>query len=124
MSTASLTLPPSVQSVRKARHFLRDACQANGVPAAVLDDAALLTSELVSNAVLHGRSEIRLVVEQHTGLLRVSVLDENSRRPTLVADDPDALDGRGLALVEGIASSWGVHDEPIGKAVWFELELP
>ena len=124
VSPASLTLPPSVQSVRKARHFLRDACEAQGVPAEVLDDAALLTSELVSNAVLHGRSEIRLVVERRSRRLRVSVHDENSRRPMLVPDAPDALDGRGLALVAGIASSWGVHDEPIGKAVWFELELP
>jgi anti-sigma regulatory factor (Ser/Thr protein kinase) len=94
------------------------------VPEDVLDDAALLTSELVSNAVLHGRSEVRLVVERRRRRLRVSVHDENSRHPSRVPDDPNALDGRGMALVAGIAASWGVRDEAIGKAVWFELELP
>ena len=124
MSTSSLTLPPSVQSVPKARHFLRAECAANGVPPGVLDDAALLISELVTNAVLHGRSEVRLDVERRPRRLRVSVHDENSRHPHPVPDDPDALDGRGLALVAALAASWGVLDEAIGKAVWFELEVP
>jgi anti-sigma regulatory factor (Ser/Thr protein kinase) len=87
----------------------------------------LLLSELVTNAVLHGRSEVCVEVDGAAGVdggvVRISVLDENSRHPVQVAQDPDALDGRGLALVQAVADRWGVEQRPMGKAVWFELAL-
>ena len=86
-------------------------------------DVLLLTSELVTNAILHGRSEVRIEVACVDFHVRVTVHDENSRRPVMVTEDPDALDGRGLALVAAMSSAWGVDEEPAGKAVWFELPV-
>ena len=119
-----LTLPAALHSVRLARTFMRQHCAEHRLPDGVCDDAVLLISELVSNAVLHGRSEVQLWVGRKGRCLHVSVHDENSRHPARVREDPDALDGRGLALVAELASAWGVQDDPTGKAVWFELVLP
>lgn len=87
------------------------------------DEVLLLASELVTNAILHGRSEVRVEVACVDFHIRVTVHDENSRRPVMVSQDPDALDGRGLALVAALSSDWGVDDEAEGKAVWFELPV-
>jgi hypothetical protein len=51
----------------------------------------------------------------------VEVRDDNSRRPVRQPEDTDALDGRGLSLLEAIATSWGVNDDGLGKVVWFEV---
>lgn len=107
--------------MRTARRFVSERCTAAGLSRQSRDDALLITSELVTNAVLHGRSEVCLEVEASTALLRVSVLDENSRHPVAVVEDPDALDGRGLALVSALAVRWGVQERALGKAVWFEV---
>jgi anti-sigma regulatory factor (Ser/Thr protein kinase) len=88
-----------------------------------VDTALLLTSELVTNAVIHGHSDVQLQVCTNGGLLRVDVGDDNSRLPRRQPADPNALDGRGLAIVELLATRWGVDEEPIGKTVWFELDL-
>lgn len=120
-SADRLRLPPELASVRAARRFVAERCAAAGLSRQSRDDALLITSELVTNAVLHGRSEVCLEVDASTALLRVSVLDENSRHPVAVVEDPDALDGRGLALVSALARRWGVEERPLGKAVWFEV---
>lgn len=124
---AVLSLPAELQSVRAARQFVQARCAALRLTPERCDDALLLTSELVTNAVLHGRSEVCVEIEGEVdadgGVVRISVLDENSRRPAQVPQDPDALDGRGLALVHAIADRWGVEERPMGKAVWFELAL-
>jgi anti-sigma regulatory factor (Ser/Thr protein kinase) len=119
-----LTLPPELRSIRAARAFVAQRCAAARLTDDQRDDALLLTSELVTNAILHGRSEVCVEVQERGQLLRVSVFDENSRHPQPVDEDPDALDGRGLALVEALARSWGVEDRRLGKAVWFELARP
>ena len=118
-----LTLPPELPSVRAARRFVQDRCRDVGLTDERCDDALLLTSELVTNAVLHGRSEVCVEITAGPEQVRIAVLDENSRHPVVVTEDADALDGRGLALVAAIASTWGVEDRPMGKSVWFELSL-
>ena len=121
---ALLTLPADLHSVRAARQFVQARCVALGLERDRCDDALLLTSELVTNAVLHGRSEVCVeILRASDGRVRVAVHDENSRHPMPVAQDHDALDGRGLALVEALADEWGVDERPMGKAVWFELSL-
>ena len=121
---ALLTLPAALTSVRSARAFVLAQCVDAGSREQSCDDALLLTSELVTNAILHGRSEVCVEVQVDGPVLRVSVIDENSRHPMPVVEDPDALDGRGLALVAALAARWGVQDRPLGKAVWFELARP
>lgn len=120
-ATATLALPPELGSVGKARRFVAAQCEVEQVSPPRRHDVLLLTSELVTNAVLHGRSEVCVEVVVEREVLRVSVLDENSRRPLPVSEDENALDGRGLALVDAVAARWGVEDRPSGKAVWFEL---
>ena len=125
LARAAVTrLPPEPSSPRQARQFVTEYCRS-----ARLTDidacfyARLLVSELVTNAVLHGRSEVRLQVSTLPGVLHVAVADEDSRQPSLQEAGVDALGGRGLPLVDGLASSWGVSPRDPGKAVWFQLPL-
>lgn len=104
-----------------ARRLVADACGAAGLPADTCDSALLCTSELVTNAIVHGRSDIRLSIGASPGLLRIEVGDDNSRHPHLQPADDGALDGRGLFIVDLLTSRWGVRDDHIGKVVWFEL---
>lgn len=86
----------------------------------------LLASELVTNAVRHGAAPIVLRLQHWGANVRVEVRDGGDTfRPASVASwDLTAEGGRGLALVEALATSWGSTvpaDMPIGKAVWFEV---
>ncbi|GAA1902546.1 hypothetical protein GCM10009837_27280 [Streptomyces durmitorensis] len=90
-------LPRGPRSVGRARSLLAEQARAWKVPNDVADTAVLLLSELMTNAVRHGR----------------------------VPAGPDDESGRGLALVELLADAWGSHPRPygIGKTVWIELAL-
>jgi anti-sigma regulatory factor (Ser/Thr protein kinase) len=116
-----LVLPPDLTSVSSARRFVKRHCQAIGFDEETCDTAVLLTSETVTNAFIHGRSEAKIRVKAVPGRLLVEVADENSRHPLRAGQDDDALDGRGLAIVELLATRWGVVDEAYGKTVWFEV---
>lgn len=87
----------------------------------VVDTAELLVSEVVTNAVIHGRSEVRLWVMASEETVRVEVGDDNSRHPVALRSEEGALDGRGMSIVEMLASAWGVQDGAFGKIVWFEV---
>jgi len=90
----------------------------------LLDDVQLLVSELVTNAVVHAGSDVEVAVRLLTDSIRIEVVD---RAPTasvpLRPSSPDSHDesGRGLLLVETMASAWGVEPMDGGKAVWFEV---
>ena len=122
---ASLGIAPDAGSARLARRFISDFCNAAELGEDVCEVAALLTSELVTNAVRYGGS--RAVLEAHTpeGRLRVTVADDNPDLP-MVGDAPDltAESGRGILLVSTLAARWGVERLAAGgKAVWFELDV-
>ena len=88
-----------------------------------LDDAKLLTSELVSNAVLHGRGKIVLRAQLDDDSVLVEVIDEGKGFERGVRrQEFDDLHGRGLAIVDAQASRWGIHEGT--THVWFELERP
>lgn len=121
-TTASLVLGPDLTSVRRARSFVVQECQRSHLDRKRCEDAALMVSELVTNAILHGRSDARVrVAAGADGVLRVEVSDDNSRHPEPVSQDHGALDGRGLLIVDALSTQWGVRDEDIGKTVWFEV---
>lgn len=121
---ATIRLAPEVGAPAKARRFLRDFCAAARLPDTICDTAALLASELVTNAILHGRTSAALEVHRPADTLRVAVRDANPDLPP-VGDAPplSAESGRGLMIVSVLASRWGVETTPDGKAVWFELDL-
>ena len=119
--TAVLTLDPHPAAVRAARELVARTCAAAGTVTEECDAAVLLASELVTNAFIHGRSEARISVRAAGTWVRVEVADDNSRHPIRVAQDPDALDGRGMSIVDRVATTWGVRDDPYGKTIWFEM---
>ena len=107
--------------VRAARQFVRQAL-ANWEMQEFVDDAVLVASELVSNAVLHARTGIRLTLSSEgLGAVRIEVYDENPRMPTTTATPLHATSGRGLLSVAALASAWGTEDRGDGKVVWARL---
>jgi anti-sigma regulatory factor (Ser/Thr protein kinase) len=117
-----LLLSADPAGVRVARRFVRS------IVGAVLDaeqlaTAELLTSELVTNAVLHGRGEPVLAVEIDAHRLRVAVHDDTPVLPVVRNPGPLAASGRGMQLIESLAARWGVEPDAKGKDVWFEIEL-
>ena len=84
--------------------------------------AALLTSELVTNAVRHETGgTVTLAIDCSRDRLRVDVHDTSRSAPTLVDAPVDAETGRGLTLVANLADEWGFYPTPWGKAVYFSL---
>ena len=96
----------------------------DGVPSDVRDTAVLLTSEIVTNAVLHGGGNFTLWVEVRADRLRVSVVDDNPRPPEVLRVGTEREHGRGMAIVASEASAWGAHLDGHKKTVWFELTVP
>ncbi len=88
----------------------------------VLDVIVLLTSEVVTNAVLHARTEARLTVVVSYGSVRVEVIDGEPREPVPRVAAVDDTSGRGLQLVDALSSRWGVESLADGKRVWFEVD--
>lgn len=120
---STIVLPPDTAAVSQARRFVRSCCHTAGVTGDACDTAVLLTSETVTNAFVHGRSEARLAVTIVAGAVLIEIGDDNSRHPQQVEDDADALDGRGLVIMTTLAARWGVRDERVGKTVWFEVRV-
>lgn len=118
----STRLPAHPTSSRAARRFVTEALSRWGCTEAV-DDAVLLVSELVTNAVLHARAPVDLVVRRSRGAIRIEVFDEGQGTPEPQFGPPDATGGRGLGLVHAVATRWGVDDRPPGKSVWFEIAI-
>ncbi len=121
---ASLTIPGRAEHVSEARSLVRKAIGADN-PAA--DAAVLLTSEIVTNAVLHSDSRraggtILLLVTEVSGGLRVEVTDNGSDLGApVVKGDVYASDGHGLYLVQALADQWGYVRDRTGTTVWFWL---
>jgi anti-sigma regulatory factor (Ser/Thr protein kinase) len=88
-----------------------------------LDDVLLLASELATNAVLHTSGSVALFGWRTRNCeWRVEVTDESPERlPPAVRQLPTAAGGRGLAIVDTLATHWGQRRIPGGKSCWFEL---
>ena len=119
---AEQVLLPEGRSVARARALVTELCRAAEVDDDARETAVLLTSETVTNAIIHGRSEVRVRVDVTGTAVRIGVGDDNSRHPSPQPEDSDALDGRGLQILELAASRWGVTEELLGKVVWFEVD--
>jgi anti-sigma regulatory factor (Ser/Thr protein kinase) len=117
-----LELPAQPASARRARRFVGDFLRAQGVED-VSDVCVLLTSELVTNAVLYAQSDIEVTVRVSTEGVRVAVCDASSVPPVRRLVGTEATSGRGLGLVEALSSAWGVDTSHngAGKEVWFRV---
>jgi DNA-binding NarL/FixJ family response regulator len=107
-------------SARSARRFVAETLQRWDC-ADVLDDVALLVSELVTNAVTHGGSDAEVVVVLRRDAIRVEVRDDSAEIPERRTPSPTDVSGRGLELVSRLSTAWGAHRVGPGKVVWFEL---
>lgn len=87
----------------------------------LVDPALLLTSELVTNALLHGDSQITLLVVRDGRGVRVTVGDGSSVPPIQRRRSASASSGRGVQLLGAIADGWGWEQVGDGKQVWFRL---
>ncbi|MDQ1699147.1 MAG: hypothetical protein QOG34_1010 [Frankiaceae bacterium] len=117
-----VTLPPAPDSARQARRFVGDVLTAAGVDADRRDTAVLLTSELVTNGIVHALTELQLIVEATSSWVRVEVIDGNPNLPQRRDFDDEAMTGRGLEMLELLADELGMQplaDE--GKRVWFRI---
>lgn len=118
-----LELPPDAgaAAIRDARAFVADETRARGF--ARLDDVTLVGAELLANATQHGAPPVWVQVSGGADCLRVEVGDANGRPPVRPAPSVTNMTGRGLLLVEAVATRWGVERaDPVGKVVWAEFE--
>ncbi|MFF4500945.1 ATP-binding protein [Streptomyces sp. NPDC001401] len=111
-----------LKAVPEARKALRELLRQWGRPGRS-EIAELLTSELVTNALIHTDHDAVLTATVGPRGLRVEVRDFVARRPRLrVPNADDGTHGRGLVLVQSLADAWGVRAHGVGKVVWFELD--
>lgn len=90
----------------------------------MVEEAQLLVSELVTNAVRHGAPPIELHVCCAGGdRLEIRVRDSDPRTPAPRSADEDAEGGRGLLLVDLVSDAWGHEEDEDGKTVWFTLRV-
>jgi Histidine kinase-like ATPase domain len=116
----TLELVPEAASVREARRFTVDTLRGWGRED-LTTDAALLVTELVTNAVLHARTVIQVCLRKLENSVRLEVHDGSPARPSLRYHGPEATTGRGMAMVALLAESWGVDVAGEGKSVWAHL---
>jgi anti-sigma regulatory factor (Ser/Thr protein kinase) len=117
---AECELPVSHEAPARARRFLKTAaCPEHH--SALLDDAMVLVSELVTNSVLHGGPPLAVAVECDGTFLQVRVCDGSRTLPAPRAAGQGDENGRGLALVATMSDDWGVEPDADGKLVWFVL---
>lgn len=122
-----LDLPAHVTAAPRARRYVGDLLRAAGHPAT--GDAELLVTELVANAVRHSDSRrpdgmVRITVsDRGDGVIRIEVTDDGSATdvPHLRPPTDDAEGGRGLLLVQALATRWGHRRQQSRRTVWCEL---
>lgn len=114
-----LRLGAEREAVPQARRFL--AAELSGSPPPLVEDAMLVGTELVTNALLHAGPPITLRVRYRDEAVVVEVADTSRQTPIRARESTDAMTGRGLALVAALSETWGVHATASGKVVWAEL---
>ncbi len=111
-------------SARQARGFVTSSLRETGFDdPALLDRMQLLTSELVTNAVVHAGSDIEVRVEVDDTDVWLKVSDDSPARPNHSPATATKTCGRGLVLVAAVADEWGVADVVggCGKTVWARI---
>jgi GAF domain-containing protein/anti-sigma regulatory factor (Ser/Thr protein kinase) len=118
---AELRLGSEPDAVSRARRFAVAALDEQPEP--LVDDAALIVTELLTNAILHGAPPVTLRVRHHDDRVRVEVEDTGRNMPVTARHSTEAMTGRGLPLVAALSASWGVdrNNGGGGKSVWAEL---
>ncbi len=117
----AVTLPATAGASAQARRIVGEAVAAWGVSPDVSEDAALVVTELVSNAVDHAAGPLELTVSRTRGGVRIEVADQSPTLPQPRPVQVDSARGRGLIIVAALSREWGTSPTTAGKVVWAEL---
>ena len=117
---AEATFEPDIHSPQAARAFLDEQLDRWGMTR-VAEVTEVLVSELVTNAVVHARTDATVRVSTRADRVRVEVTDRSSEPAEMQEFSAQAMSGRGLRIVDALADAWGVDHRADGKTVWFEL---
>ncbi len=122
--TARISLPHDASAPALARQFIDE--HRDHLDPSLIEDAQLLVTEIVTNAVRHGRPQIVVELRLEPPALGIAVADAGAHmpdRPAVMPVDPAATGGRGLGIVDALATQWGVipGDGAAGKIVWFDI---
>jgi serine phosphatase RsbU (regulator of sigma subunit)/anti-sigma regulatory factor (Ser/Thr protein kinase) len=122
-SRATTELPADPSAAGRARRFVADVLVEWSVDEDVVDTATLCVSELVTNAVIHSGTRSTVTVQADQEYVMVLVQDNGGRGAVRLPDDldPESISGRGLSLVDALASAWSAEHSTDGTTVWFEL---
>ena len=116
------SLPAQPMSVPLSRSWAHGWLQGSPVPPVRWENALLVVTELVTNAVRQSDRSVRVALDVSTpGTLVISVFDSGHRLPTVMSSPADSTSGRGLHLVETLCDGWGVDEQLEGKTVWARL---
>jgi len=118
---AMVVFPRDIDAVGAARRWLAEFLDGHHRSAAQTQDAELVVSELVTNALRHGLGDVVVRSALDDDVLQVAVTDSGPELPELQPVDPDRIGGVGLQIVDRLASKWGVAAFPGGKTVWAVL---
>jgi len=116
MTAFTTDLPRAPESVRAARQLV--AVHLTGLSETQLADACLMVSELVANALIHGRGAISLRITAGRERVTIEVADEGHGQ-VAIAPAPDASGGWGLRVVDELAEGWGARED--STRVWFDV---
>lgn len=115
----ALVIDRDASSAATARDWLSACLADRDVTEAQVADAALIVSELVTNAWRHGAGQVSVrAAIGADGAIQVLVRDAAPGLPRVAAADDSQVGGWGLQIVEHLASAWGVDPDPVGKTVW------
>ena len=127
-TTASLLFAHTTASVRSARRRLANDLEKRGVPKEIIDDAVLVLSEVLSNAMRHARplgsGKIKVAWDVRAGAVEIEVTDGGgATRPYPAHPSLSSLGGRGLGIVTTLTSDWGVKASGRETTVWAVLPM-
>ncbi len=118
---AWMRLGPDRRSIAELRQLLRRLLGSWRMEELAGGDIELLATEIATNGVVHTDSPVTVIVRYLGPVIRVEVGDGSREAPVTGTPSVDDLKGRGLMLVEALASSWGITPTRTGKRVWFEV---
>ncbi len=118
-----MEVPRGIRSVRKARVFCDQLYRTWELEPSVAEAARVVVNELVTNALVYGRSPVDLSLRRTASMLYVEVFDASGHVPRRRLASPDDEGGRGLHLVGELSERWGVRPAGDGKAVWAAISL-
>jgi DNA-binding NarL/FixJ family response regulator len=121
ISEAKARLGANLQTPGLARRFVKQALERWGVRTEI-QLVELLVSELVTNSIVHARSDVEVSVTVASDIARVAVFDSSPEPPVRKVVRSDEASGRGLLMLDALSSAWGTDFTSGGKSVWFEIK--